>query len=630
MATPKLDLHKIRGHFAPHIYERGRAYQESGDVLNLSLRGNLLLASVQGSDVQPYHVTVELTEDDFITATCSCPYGENFGDLCKHIAAVVLEFHHQPDHVISETSITDLLAPLDADTLRGALAALLRRYPEMLDRLELYLQKERLEHGDAQAEKADPTPAEAAWVESGQTKTAQAETAQAEVPPAEATLDTRLFEKMMRSAVRGTSWDWDGFPEYGEVYTVVEEIDPFLARGAYRDALDLTEALIKTLIDAINSLENAYEGIGFSDESLFLDLDTRLTEAIFGVQFTGALSETASKRLLYEVLAWNDQIDNEWTSPDFNLAAHALVQSVGEDEEAQELRDEVADLRIARGNFDEIRLRALRATGRGDEALAFAETTGQGADYLTLLLERGQLDELRQTYRDHLTDAEGALRVVEALAEGHPGTALEVAQYGLSLPEPERPSFGYTAPRTEFKRKLATFAKDLALRLGDKGAALEAGVAEFRLEPSLPRYHALRTHAAADWPELRLELLNHLRGADYAQQHAAVDIFLAENRHDEAIEIASQSYADRSLVQRVMAAVTPTHPLWVRNSAERRAAEIMDAGRSGAYDEAATWLGYARDAYIAGGQDEAWRAYLAGVREKHARKYKLMAALKRF
>ncbi len=356
MAAPKLDMHKIRGYFAPHIYERGRAYQKSGDVLNLTLRGNLLSASVQGSDVQPYHVTLELAEDDWASAVCSCPYGENFGDYCKHIAAVVLEFHHRPDHVVSETSITDLLAPLDTETLRGALGFLLRSAPEVVDGLELYLQKERLQ---------------------AQTKAAEATTSEDDTPPAEATLDTRLFEKMMRSAVRGTSWDWDGFSEYGEVYTVVEEIDPFLARGAYRDALALTEALVNSLIDAINSLENAYEGIGFSDESLFLDLDTRLTEAIFGVQFSGVLTETASKRLLYEVLAWNDQIGNEYTTPDFNLAAHALLRGVGEDEEALELADEVAKLRFAQGTFNEIRLRALRATGRSDEALTFAKTPGR-------------------------------------------------------------------------------------------------------------------------------------------------------------------------------------------------------------------------------------------------------------
>ncbi len=612
MATPKLDLHKIREHFAPHIYERGRAYQESGDVLNLTLRGDLLLASVQGSDVQPYHVTVELAEDDLVTAACSCPYGENFGDLCKHIAAVVLVFHHNPGSVVVEAGIAELLEPLDADTLRGALTFLLRSSPEALDRLELYLQQ-RLR---------------------AETKAAKATSTEDNALPAEATLDTRLFEKMMRSAVKGASWDWDGFPEYGEVYTVVEEIDPFLARGAYRDALVLTEALIKTLIDEINSLENAYEGIGFSDESLFLDLDARLTEAIFGVGFSGALTETASKRLLYEVLAWNDQIGNDYTTPDFNLAAHALVKNVGEDEEGLELADEVAKLAYEQGTFDEIRLRVLRATGRSDEALTFAKTTGQGADYLTLLLGQGRLGELKQTYRDHLSDAEGALGVAAELAAEHPDTALEVARYGLSLSEPERPTstpFGYTAPRTAFRRQLATFAKELALRLGDDGAALEAAVTEFKLEPGLPRYHALRTQAAAAWPGLRAEVLRHLRGADYAQRRAAVDIFLAENLHDEAIEVASQPYADASLVQQVMAAVTKAHPLWVGNSAEHRAAEIMDAGRSGAYDEAATWLtwlGYAKGAYSSSGQDEAWQTYLAGVRAKHTRKYKLMEALK--
>lgn len=612
---PKLDLNKVRGHFAPRIFERGLAYQKSGDVLNLTLRDHLLLASVQGSEDRPYHVTAELTEDDVATATCSCPYGENFGDYCKHIAAAVLEFLHEPGNVVSEAGIADLLGPLGADTLRGALTFLLGRYPEAYDGLELYLQ-ERPEHAGAQTEKAGSK---------------EAEPVRAEISPAEAILDTRLFEKMMRSAVRGTTWDWDGFPDYSEAYKVVEEIDPFLARGAYRDALELTEALTNTLIDAINSLENAYEGIGFSDESLFLDLDTRLTEAIFGVGFSGALTETASKRLLCEVLAWNDQIGNDYTTPDFNLAAHALVKNVGEDEEGLELADEVAKLAYEQGTFDEIRLRVLRATGRSDEALTFAKTTGQGADYLTLLLGQGRLGELKQTYRDHLSDAEGALGVAAELAAEHPDTALEVARYGLSLSEPERSKstpFGYTAPRTAFRRQLATFAKELALRLGDDRAALEAAVTEFKLEPGLPRYHALRTQAAAAWPGLRAEVLRHLRGADYAQRRAAVDIFLAENLHDEAIDIASNSYAEASLVQQVMAAVTPTHPLWVGNSAEHRAAEIMDAGRSGAYDEAAKWLGYARGAYSSSGQDEAWQTYLAGVRAKHARKYKLMEALK--
>ena len=287
-----------------------------------------MLAGVQGSDYQPYRVTLELSEGDLESAECTCPCGENFGGWCKHIAATALEYYHQPSSIISEASVAELLEPLNAKRLRGALEHLLKLYPEAVDKLELYLQKARLEAGaeDKAEDKKD--------------KTADSEPA---------TLDTRLFEKMMQSAVRCASFDWDGFPEYGEVYEVIKEVKPFLDRGAYRDALTLGEALVRTFIDEVNSSEfNEYDNIGFTDEGIFMDFDTYFAEAVLGAD----PSDSERRRLLREVLAWHDQIANDWTGPDLNMTAHALAEGLqADDAEAEELLDEVAGLELYGGNY---------------------------------------------------------------------------------------------------------------------------------------------------------------------------------------------------------------------------------------------------------------------------------------
>ena len=608
MAQPNLNLQKLREKFSPHIFERGGRYQEGGEVLDLTLRGHTVLAGVQGSDYEPYRVTLELSKDDLLRAACSCPYGDNFGGWCKHIAAVALEYVHRPDTIITEASVADLLRPLDAKTLRGALEHLLGLYPEATNKLELYLQKTALREASAGA--AGPR--------------AKDETADAQP----AALDTRLFEKMMQSAVRGARHDWDGFPEYDEVYEIIKEIEPFLERGAYRDALTLTEALVRTFIDEVDGSElNEYSNIGFSDEGLFLDFDTRFAEAVLG----SILSEGERKRLLREVLAWHDRIANDWTSPDLNMTARALAEGLqNRDAEAEELLSEVAGLELYGGNYAQIRLRVLRATGQDDEALAFAKATEQGATYLAVLLDQGELESVMGEYKDHIENEQGALSVAERLAADHPAEALEIARYDLARGARAAPEDGYRP--TGERLALATFTKALALRLAQHEAALESSLIEFRLEPSLERYRALRDLVGevkgGDWEIARTEVLAGLRQASYPNHHAAADIFLAEALPDDAVAVAATFPGDGGLLRKVMTAVMNTHAQWVVDAAREQAEPIMDEGRSDKYDRAATWLGYVKQAYGASGRDAQWQAYIAEVRETHGRKYKLMRELK--
>jgi uncharacterized Zn finger protein len=54
----------------------------------------------------------------------------------------------------------------------------------------------------------------------------------------------------------------------------------------------------------------------------------------------------------------------------------------------------------------------------------------------------------------------------------------------------------------------------------------------------------------------------------------------------------------------------------------------MDAGRSGAYDTAVSWLRHARDIYQQHNRLPEWQRYLDSILQTHQRKYKLVPMLR--
>lgn len=74
--------------FEPWILARGRKYFEEERVNQITQDGNLILATVSGTD--EYRVELELPGGSVDYMSCSCPHFRN-GNNCKHIAAVLLE-----------------------------------------------------------------------------------------------------------------------------------------------------------------------------------------------------------------------------------------------------------------------------------------------------------------------------------------------------------------------------------------------------------------------------------------------------------------------------------------------------------------------------------------------------------
>lgn len=120
----------------PRVYERGEDYFENGAVLGVKQRGDLLSAEVQGSDDEPYRVTIRLNKQGISATDCTCPYTEEWSGVCKHVVAVLLTLCYDEADVEQRPSVAELIADLDAQQLRKLLAKLAERDPAVADAID--------------------------------------------------------------------------------------------------------------------------------------------------------------------------------------------------------------------------------------------------------------------------------------------------------------------------------------------------------------------------------------------------------------------------------------------------------------------------------------------------------------
>jgi uncharacterized Zn finger protein len=259
------------------------------------------------------------------------------------------------------------------------------------------------------------------------------------------------------------------------------------------------------------------------------------------------------------------------------------------------------------------RLNVLERQGRSQEYLYLAEAEGQTEQYVTMLVRLGRVQEAVDYGLQYLGSPQEALALATALRErAVPQAALQIAEHGLSL-EGEKVS-------------LATWMADLALGMGETGRALDAALIAFRGAPDLVAYQRVEELAGERWPELRTELLAHLRrGRSYFPQ-GPVDIFLHEGLVEDAMR-AVEGSASYALLEQVVEAAIPNHVEWAIRISSQQAESIMDQGKAQHYHHAGRWLEKARAAYLAAGRKSDWQTYLAELMARHRRKYSLMPRL---
>ena len=120
-----VDEETIRNRSTGAVFERGQTYRDEGRIQQLDRFGDLVTATVSGS--QLYDVTVEFGGRS-IDTTCTCPY-DGRGD-CKHVVAVLLDIATGPPQDDSER-VEAVLEDVSAADLRAFVSGVLAEHSEL-------------------------------------------------------------------------------------------------------------------------------------------------------------------------------------------------------------------------------------------------------------------------------------------------------------------------------------------------------------------------------------------------------------------------------------------------------------------------------------------------------------------
>ena len=140
MQRPNLTLDHIRQRCTPQSFTRGTEYFHDGAISTPVLHGYTLSAACHGTDIDPYHVSVELMPTGIAETRCSCPYDGDTGGYgdCKHIVALLLTYLHTPDSICSIDALITTLSEKPKERLLRILSEVLSRTPELVPVVQFY------------------------------------------------------------------------------------------------------------------------------------------------------------------------------------------------------------------------------------------------------------------------------------------------------------------------------------------------------------------------------------------------------------------------------------------------------------------------------------------------------------
>jgi len=588
---PHLTETDIRSLATTQSWTRGEDYYYSNRVENVVWRDGLLTAEVEGSEYEPYIVQIRFDEQEIRSTDCTCPY--DWGGDCKHIIAALLYLCRQRDDIDQRPAVADLIANLNRDQLAVILLDLSSLHPAIIDDIERSL----------------PLA-----VPSGPTSST----------PALPQVDTNLLRRQIRAELRTSiksgydSWGEEAFYDSDlgvALEPVIEQARAYLERGEARMALTLLKAAAQAWEDGIDSLD---EYVRDSFEDVANEFTIGLGEIWAEVLLTADLSTE-------ELQEWKDTLaelletiyggssleiavtaaEHGWTYPPLVAAMQGTITEKGAwDEEAPFYADELA----------QIRLRILAQRGKFEEYLNLAKAEGQFMLYLHMLVKQEQSDQAIAEAIQYLVAPEDIHALARTLADHDEiEKAFQLAQHGLELEE------------SRGKAGLAEWLRDQAEKHQQPDLALKAARRALTENVTLENYQALQRILGDGWKTLREEALQITaqgKSADYK-----ADIYLYEKMYDQAIAVVDQAVWF-SNIDKVIEAVKAEYPEWAFRQCQKRAEAIMDAGQAKNYHVAAEWLRRGRDILLSAGENDMWDTYLARVREKHQRKYKLMPMLR--
>jgi uncharacterized Zn finger protein len=589
----------IRAGASAQSFHRGMSYYNDGAVLEIIRRDAVITAEVEGSDYEPYEVTVKLGADGGIDyAACTCPY--DYGGYCKHIVAVLLAALNDAESIEEKPDLQTLLNGLNEAQLRQLIVNVVTENPRLVAAIEYEVNSLR---------RASP-----------------ATSTSADFPPTPPLVDIDAIRRDMRRSFRKAASGGGGgrrgyyYDEYDELYIdagailkpSIQAAEALLNRGDPAGAAALLAGVVEEWGECIADLEEwVYEANEDAFDEASSEVDALLAESLLSLPLT-----TAERK------AWRARID-EWADETMGLAISdaalemwwdypplvAAMQGNITEQGAWEGEAPMWADQLAR-----VRLRILERQGRIEEFLNLAQAEGQLVLYLAKLVELGEIERTVAEANAYLGAPGEVLSIARLLDErGHHAEALNVAAHGLDSTYP----YGM--------EELARWLAPRAQAQGNVDLALRAARVAFLKSRQLADYQTAESIAGERWSAVKPELLEDLARSN---AYTAVEIYLHEHMLVEAMEAVDKRGGFGVDLVRVIEAVRAEYPDWSIKQCKQQAERIMNNGDAKHYANAADWLRRARTIYAQHNRLAEWQNYLGKLLDIHARKYKLVPLLK--
>lgn len=556
----------IRGWTRARNFALGEEYVTWGAVYGGTRCGETLSARVQGSGAEAYAVTVTIEQGKPVRGHCSCPVGGR-GD-CKHAAAMLLTWVHEPEAFLEQDGLDVELASKGT----GELRALLKRAIEAAPELRAVLEPEPILPHSALAP-----------------------------------LHPVQVRQQADQVFRASPQRWGAEPGIAEGLSALKAFgDAFLETGDGISAATVYDALMQSILAHY---------IHFDDSEGVL---AQVANASLGGLF--AVLESSDDAVLREGLLW--KILGAWKRDlemgGFGLADDApskILRAASSAERARVVdwlergwpEGEDWSARYARQAMGRWILQLKGSAMSAGERIRLCRRAGLVRELVEMFLADERVDEAVLEAK-RAADHELVGLAERVLAAGHPLAAEELI----------RSRARKTQNLRVIRWLLARYEK-----AEEPGLALELAMRLFRLKPTAEVYRDIRRLAEAieQWSRIRPALLNLL-----SRPHnptLLLEIHLAEGELDEALacleaepEFSPGKRERRLLVASAAEKLSPTTAIDLYR--EQIAWLVEHRGRDH-YRTACELLKRVRALHLAIGEEEAWSRYVAAFKSQYRR-----------
>jgi hypothetical protein len=546
-----------------NTFFKGEHYIEN--VNHLTLLGDHLHATVQGSSFNPYQVKVILKDQEWKKGSCSCP-----SDIypCKHLIAVLLKFIRHGAEV-SEPSLQEKIRSLDISTLRSIILRLLEQHPHLLGDFQIYLINSEVTEG--------------------------------KIP----VVNTQAIIRKIKDLLHYEFDYWDDEGDTldqisSQIIDLIKQASPFLEKEDGLNAINILRAVTEPLI------EKAEMFTDFGGEDLLDTLEAFWIEAILVSHF----SQKEKSIWIERFHKWNEELDGAFTAALALMETgwdYPLLKAVIENDFDDENTEDEINEKIAKVAFQ-----VLKRQKKFESCLLLAHLTLMDEEYASLLIELKRYSEAEQFIKNNIQDPEKLLELSQQFYEyQEPQLALEIALFYRNFKDSQA-------------KDLFRWIRNLAFELGQIEVGIKAGTDLLAIAPSFEDYKVLEKESQKQWELIKPNLLKLIQNDKSSYQTESIRILLYEKKIDEAIQLAEQS---RNIPGFLIEEASLQRPAWSLKQCQNFATNAIQQGSSH-YSEAAAWLEKGYLAAERAQLIDQWIHHMQHLLKEHQRKYHLVPKLK--